>query len=95
MPLASRPSGAFLLFRKELALNFSYLQEQVNELQAKTEKVVKDFVAFGNNLLSGISYYETIAEKMCNKTKVEFLKQLNETECSIVKFIKELQLTAS
>jgi len=52
-------------------------------------------VAFGNNLLSGISYYETIAEKMCNKTKVEFLKQLNETECSIVKFMKELQLTAS
>jgi hypothetical protein len=81
------------MFVKELVLNFSYLQEQVKEVQAKTDKAMKEFVAFGNNLLSGIVYYKTIAERMYSESKTVFLKQLNETEGSILKFMKELQLT--
>jgi hypothetical protein len=71
------------MFIKELKLNVDYLQEQASEKDVKA----KDLLAFGNQLLTGISYYRSIAVKI--SAIEDFINQLSKLERRIMKMLSE------
>ncbi|HEY5918900.1 MAG TPA: hypothetical protein VIU13_15895 [Chryseolinea sp.] len=74
------------MFIKELKLNVDYLKEQASELKLDDKKQMKDALAFGKQLLTGIEYYRSISDKISQTDR--FNVQLNnlETEISTISY---------
>ena len=83
------------MFIKELTLYVNYLVDNINELHGTiSEKQVKYFQKFRENLLDGIKYYHELfsnAEQTFQDLKIDALLQLEEIENTLydVKMIIE------
>lgn len=66
------------MFIKELKLNVEYIREQADELTEADHKKQKEILDFIKQLLGGISYYRSIADKINNRE--QFNAQLDHLE---------------
>jgi hypothetical protein len=77
------------MFIKELLLNVDYLKEQVEELRETNEKMLKPLINFCHNLLTGISYYKTLSERIARQATYDFLQQLEHCENEVQKYLSD------
>ena len=76
------------MFIKELLINVDYLKEQVKELKEANDKLLKDIMHFGNQLLNSIGYYRGLTEKIVQNNKQTFIQQLECCEKEIKKILQ-------
>lgn len=76
------------MFIKELLINVDYLKEQVKELKEANDKLLKDIMHFGNQLLNSIGYYRGLTEKIVKNNKQTFIQQLECCEKEIKKILQ-------
>lgn len=78
------------MFIKELQLNVDYIREQADELTEADAKKQKDVLGFIKQLLDGITYYRSIADKIDNRE--QFKAQLDQLEHETKRISKDLFL---
>lgn len=71
------------MFIKELKLNINYLQERIDDLKEKNDKIVKEITAFGDQLLKGITYYRNLSAHIVKNRFETFLHELDHCESTI------------
>ncbi len=75
------------MFINELVLYIDYLRKEFNKLAgAENDKLQKSLQGFRSNLLAGVGYYETLADKFVKETaqyRKDFLQQLNELKAEV------------
>ena len=64
------------MFIKELILNMNYLKERFDDLKETNDKIRKDLVAFCQNLLKGINYYQDLSQSIARQAESIFRQQL-------------------
>jgi len=82
------------MFIKELFLNADYFKEQIDETRSWNEKVSKELSSFGNQLLNGIEYYRTMADRILQEGRVVFLRELERCEEQIKALLATCQVPA-
>jgi hypothetical protein len=71
------------MFIKELKLNIDYLQERIDDLKEKNDKILKEITVFAEQLLKGVAYYRKLSEQIA-KTRFEtFIHELDICESMI------------
>lgn len=83
------------MFIKELMLNVAYLREQILDMKAGNEKVLREITSFGNQLLKGIEYYRNLSTKIATDSKKRFVEQLCHFEEHIKGLVCGLAVEAS
>lgn len=81
------------MFIKELRLNVDYLKEQVKDLKEANDKLLKDIMHFGNQLLNSIGYYRGLTEKNIKSNKQIFIQQMECCEEEIKRILQVFSLS--
>jgi hypothetical protein len=71
------------MFIKELKLNIDYLQERIEDLKEKNDKILKEISAFADHLLKGIAYYRNLSGHIVKNRFEIFLHELDACEAMI------------
>lgn len=80
------------MFINELNLYVDYLKKEIsNSIHINTAKQSKYVKKFKDNLLSGIEYYKTLADKMIRETE-QYRKKFNEELSNIEVYLSNLHL---
>ena len=78
------------MFIKELFLNLTYFKEEIDDTRAWNEKALKELSSFGNQLLVGIEYYRTIADRILQEGRRVFRRELDHCEKQIKALLADL-----
>lgn len=84
------------MFIKELRLYLDYLAQEIDESsQGLLERTSKYFAEFKENLVTGIEYYQDIADQFGKKQRVRFLEELDALYAELEKLLPETVAVAT